>query len=83
LYILKGFCFGKIESNDRTNRTPIISIGDGSKSLLPCGIPNLIFDDSALIIDGFCCEFYSDSGFGIHAEDIIYEAGEEVGFSNS
>ena len=83
LNIFKRFWFGKVESYDGTHCAPIVRIGNGSESLLPGGIPDLIFDALAVDVGSFGREFYSDGRFGVHGEGVVDESGEEVGLADS
>ena len=49
-------------------------MGDGSVPLLSCCVPYLYFDAFIFKIDGFGGELYSDSGFALVGELILFEA---------
>lgn len=82
MYILKAFGLGEIKGDDCSNRASIICVGDGSESFLASGVPYLIFYAFAINVHGLGCELNSNSGLGVHIEDVVNESGEQIGFAN-
>ena len=74
LHVFKGLALGNIESNDGSNSPTIVCIGDGSETLLACGIPDLILDGLALDKCGFGGELDSNGGLRVHIEGVIDKA---------
>ena len=51
--ILEGLLIGHIVNKENTHSTPIISLGDGTESLLTGCIPNLKLNSFAFELDRF------------------------------
>jgi len=49
---------------------------------LACGIPDLVLDGLGIDVGGFGGELDADGGFGVCAEGVVDESGEEVGFAD-
>lgn len=82
MYILKAFSLGEIKGDDCSNCASIISVSDGSESLLACGVPYLIFYAFTIDVHGLCCELNSNGGLGVHIKDVVDKSGEQIGFAN-
>ena len=78
LHVLESLGLGEVESNDGSNRPAVVCIGDGSKSFLAGGIPDLVLDALAVDVGGLGGELYSDGGLGVHIEDVVDESREKV-----
>ena len=63
-------------------RTFVVSVGDCSKTLLTCGIPNLKFD--VFVVRGNCFEAKvdSDGGHVVFVELIVCESQEKAAFAD-
>lgn len=82
LDVLECFGLGEVEGNDGSHCSTVVCVGDGPKSFLPGGVPNLVLDTLAVNVGRLGCELNSDGGLGVHVEDIIDEAREQVGLSH-
>lgn len=58
-YVIEAVLHGAVVGKNYTHRALVVGLGDRSKALLPCGVPNLQFYVLAIDLNGFDLEINS------------------------
>jgi len=82
LHILKGLGLGDVKRNYSSNRTPIVSVSDRSKSLLACSIPNLVFYGFSVNVGCLGGKLNPDGWLRIHIEGVVNKSTQQIGLAD-